>query len=777
MNVRIKSSGNSLNDSEIENIATEETLSKIYEHLVSLEKTIEDISGSQHKENPLGKKIDDGNKTNNTILGRIYNLFGKKQSEKVTSQKDSGDASNKRFSSALSTAIPSLQKISPLFASLSEMAITFEAAHLLSNAFHSIIGTSGLLINTFITGKTSMSDFTAAIAKGTAEIPVFGMLFSIINSGVKAIDDLNSTLYDLNLVGASFNNSLTGMIIGAAHAGMSLTDYASVIKNNASSLAQFGSVMQGVRVFTSVANISMRQYASRLADMGISLEDYQKELPIVLSLFGAAMKAHGASDRDLAQSAINLTQQFDAMAQLTGKTREQQAAELQKMTSDAAWKLKLSQMSGTEAANQLSVLNEINSTMGDTAAELYKMKVLGIVPLSKEMQILMATVPGLDRQMQMLSQSASSSNFNPREMDKRIGDMLESGIKSGAGFEQILNAAASGLDGTPATLAKIQGELLQNKDAFMKNNVFNKVAFEARLSQLRMDEKRGDVVRASLAKWNADIKNLRDVFITTVLAPLLTRLSPIITQIVNVFESSNIQNALKQIFTEISNSAISLGNWVNTHGEEIKEMITGFISIVISIMTAAVSIAGFMFEHTTAMKFVLIGIASVLGMVMAMSAILLAINTVDAIGMALVGIGLESILWPITLVVAGFLALAAGLTWLAHHFGFFGMSTDTNSNAAQQTPNNMTVPAMTNVMPGGGFQTPDINGLIADTQKVTAKPNEYGKQATSVNNDNVSGKLDAHKEILLKILNEMKINNDHSAKTSKGVGQIAAQTA
>ena len=112
-------------------------------------------------------------------------------------------------------------------------------------------------------------------------------------------------------------------------------------------------------------------------------------------LVGAAAKAHGMSDQELTLSTINLISQFDAMAELTGKSREQQESDLQKLTDDAAWQQKLTHMSGEEAARYTQALSEISSVSGNTYAQLYKLSVLGLPPLTKELQTILATTPGL----------------------------------------------------------------------------------------------------------------------------------------------------------------------------------------------------------------------------------------------------------------------------------------------------------------------------------------------------------------------------------------------
>jgi len=324
---------------------------------------------------------------------------------------------------------------------------------------------------------------------------------------------------------------------------------------NAVNFSTFGSVMAGVITYNKVAAISMREYTDQLTNMGISLAQYQNELPAILGIFGASMKARGASDRDLAQSALILTGQFDAMTKITGQTREQQAADLQKMTADAAFQLRLTEMSKEEQLQQVAALSEIKSTMGETSAEMYKMSVLGIVPLNKEMQMLMATVPGLNRQFSEMNSLAAKGKLTPEEMDRRVAEMVGSGLRAGKGLEQILKAAASGIGGTPETIAKIQSELMAQKEQFYVNGVFSQELFKENLDKVRKQAAEEDGIRKSLANFNSEMKILQDYFYSKILIPIMDNLQPIILKIVKKFESS------KDSMTGIIDGIVDIVTW------------------------------------------------------------------------------------------------------------------------------------------------------------------------------------------------------------------------
>lgn len=761
--VRIKSSGNSLNDSEIENIASEETLLNILTRLESIDNVLHDKpSGttSSSEKTPPAKSMD---AYFNKIKEKLGIPANKTDAGKVKKSAESQVNSIEKTTSALDT-------LGPMVAGISEAFAGMAVIETVTSAFHSIVNTAGLLVGTFISGKTSLSDFLSAIANGTANIPILGTLTSILSYGMTQIDSWNKSLYALNMVGASFNNSMVSMVVGAASAGMALQDYSSVITANAQGLAKFGTVMDGVRVFTGVANITMKEYVGQLTDMGISLADYQRELPGILSLFGASMKAHGASDQLLASSAMQLTSEFDAMAKLTGQSRDEQAKQLQALEVDAAWKLKMSQMSTTELANQNMALAEVNATMGPTSALLYKMHVLGIVPLTKDMQILQATVPGIGKSFDDISNKMKNGKYDPTDVDNRIGDMLESGIKSGAGFQEILNAVSSGLDDASAgSIAKIQGELLAHQDLYIKNGVFNKVLFDQKMKEIRDTQTAGEKIRESLASWSAEFMKLEAVFIDLVMGPLLKVITPTIDAIVKTLESADIQNRIKNIFEEISTALGNIVNWVIENGNTIEAMVLTFFNVIVSIIGVIVSVAQFIFNHLTLIKVLATIILSVFAIITVIALAMLAVSAYNLLAGGLIAAALTLIDLPLLAIVGIVIAVVAGLFLLV---GAIWWVIDKLSSFVPGISSPGPAPTMTSL--GGGSYTPSISGMIAAPQGAAS---QIGNPQTAGIDNQPAVNNDEQTEILSNILDQIKIGNNHNERTSRATTQIASQTA
>jgi len=706
--VRIVSKGNTLDGSELDNIASEETLLALLEQLKIINGGASEIKKESTKTKTNTDKHFD-------LLGKV---IGKNKADTV---QHIFNAIKGVGAGEAGSAGGLIAKIAPELAVMTAFIAVLDVA---KNTFFGLVNTSALLVKSFVDGQSSLSDYTKALAAGTQHILIIGTLVGLFSKGIEIIDSWNNKLYELNTVGAGFNNSLIEMRQRAADAGLSLEDYSKIIIANKDNFATFGSIMNGVNTYNKIATISMRDYTDQLANMGISLSQYQEELPGVLSLFGASMKAHGASDKQLASSAIELTSQFDAMAKLTGKTREQQVADMQKLTADAAWKLKLSEMSDSERTQELAALNEVNSTMGATAAELYKMKVLGIVPLGKEMQILMATVPGLDRQFTEMSQLAAQGKLLPGEMDRRIAEMVGSGLRAGKGLEQILKAATSGIGGTPETIAKIQSELMANSQSFLdKNGVFNEELFRQNLATVRAQADKEDGIRKSLAEWNSSVKLLQDFFFQKILQPIMYKLAPIISNIVKKFEAK--QGSLQGLIDGVVN------------------IVVGFVGIVGSIVS-------FVMNNWGLIK-IIFDVLLVLGV-----AFLGAV-----IGITLAAVGLSIALAPAALITGALLGGLVALVALLASIGLISMPT---------------LPSVAGITSAKIPSMPKLSSMENATSENTSvfQPPTNVQSITSENSSSTIGsKLDDHYAILQQIRDSIQqtANNTHKLHQITVAGQ------
>ena len=161
----------------------------------------------------------------------------------------------------------------------------------------------------------------------------------------QVIQDNLNTWRDLSKVGASFSNDIVAMRAAAAGARLDVGEFAGVIKENSASMTGFGGdVSKGAASFAAASKRMFDELGpvtDQLRQMGYT----NKDLNDILALTNVSSRAKFADDdsrsKALTENATALAREMDLMAKLTGKTREEQMAQMRKNNADMAFEASL----------------------------------------------------------------------------------------------------------------------------------------------------------------------------------------------------------------------------------------------------------------------------------------------------------------------------------------------------------------------------------------------------------------------------------------------------
>jgi len=565
--VRIKTHGNStLEGIELENFSTEDTLVAILEQIKSFADSV----------NSTSQKDEKSTKTHQTKLEKwMQSLFG--------------GAIGGEVATGLGGLTPDVVALSASFALVSVGLKIFQGTlNLISRTVTSVFWVAGSLIGTFISGKVAMSDYFDAIANGTKSLPIIETFTSLLAAGSKTLQTWHQTLMNLTTAGANFNGSMIDLIFGATTAGLSVEEYSKIILENSEKLAHFGTVMDGIRVFTNVANISMNRYSSQLADMGITLAQYNDELPTILNLIAGSTTKTRVGNEQLAASAFGLITEFDAMAQLTGKTRKQQEDELERANADTAWQKKLAGLNEEQRTKAQIALNRYQTLFGDSAGTVFKsISTLGIVP--KSLGAFASTIPNMQRDMMNTSDAITKNipNFVDVLNDSTIN--LNGGYqKASDGLQTIIAAGEYGYNDVGKMFADSMLTFQTHQKAFIVNGQYNEQAFREALARAEQERKASEAMES----FTNLIIQLRSTFYDKVIVPFVENITPTITIIVNEL-SKNI-GSFQGITTLVIGLVDDFSKWLST--ADLKGDIDAFIITIKTVVGATIEIVKFIWD-------------------------------------------------------------------------------------------------------------------------------------------------------------------------------------
>ena len=292
-----------------------------------------------------------------------------------TRQTDAATKAHKNLNQSLADSAAQSKRAQEL-AEKSEQATVFAMDKL--EQFGHTARDSVIKLTNVMSSFAGMGNSFSGAAATFNNIPVIGgMLGTVFGAVAGAADKLYTSFKTAGSVGASFGGSISAMNTAASGAGLTFDQFAGVIKNNAADLAVFGgSTGEGAKRMANMAK-QLRSNTGALAGtqddlarLGYSAEDINAGFAKYSSMMAKSGGLQGKSDIELAAGTANYLKQLDAVAKLTGQTKDAQEQENARRMADAKNRQMLARL-GDDAANAQTFLNTIPASMRKGAEEYF----------------------------------------------------------------------------------------------------------------------------------------------------------------------------------------------------------------------------------------------------------------------------------------------------------------------------------------------------------------------------------------------------------------------
>jgi len=415
-------------------------------------------------------------------------------------------------------------------------------------AGQALLGPFIALGKTFLQGSDKLSDYTAAVGESLSKIPLIGgllgSLVGVITGVISYFEDLNKQLFILSASGASFNNNLMLMRASAAATGLTLDEFAGKILANSESIAQFStSVTNGALAFAALGRETREKFGRQLMNMGFTMSDVNDSLIDFMALNKAGAALGLTTVTQQAESAKGLMLEMDAMAKLTGQNRKAMMDELKKKQNDAAFQMKLATMDVEERNKVNASMVQMAAQFGPVGAEMVKLRVLGLPPLTKETQLFAATMGGAGQTINGITDQAMKSGQNlkdfNKDLDKATVDAVASAMASGKSMENVLAAGGAGLAGSAEALANLYKDVTVNNAKYIdRQGKFDKDKLAGAIANVRKEQTQIDSARDMMNSFTLAMQKIRDALFNNVLKPLYDGIAPTLSKLADWFESS-----------------------------------------------------------------------------------------------------------------------------------------------------------------------------------------------------------------------------------------------
>ena len=374
---------------------------------------------------------------------------------------------------------------------------------------------------TMISGSGQASNFFGTFAKFSGPVGLVATGFQLVASAQEA---MLRSYQEMSGVGVNFGGSLTLMKIQTQAMGLTMDEFTALVKKNSEAMYKMGGgVSDNADAFT---KLSMAMYRSdvrgNLQALGYTTAQINQGMIDYIATTGGRTKAEMANTTALIKNSSEYLTELDLLAQVTGKSREQQEEQLKEQTKNAAYQNYLSTLDeeGKKRANERMAAALAKGGKGAADALMYK--IMGMPPLTKEAQ--MFTAMG-GKAVNAIDQMANGIKNGTGNVDREIAELTFGLAERGA---QLGNQLGSALIATGGEIGNFTSLSLAAQTELRNKGIKSQTDYENYLAELRKKQLQKDKEVKDAADAQVEINRLGQQLLQD-LIPLFRALQPHLT--------------------------------------------------------------------------------------------------------------------------------------------------------------------------------------------------------------------------------------------------------
>ena len=413
-------------------------------------------------------------------------------------------------------------------------------------------------------GSGNASDVFSAFSK----LPLgIGLVATVFQKLALVQESYLKTYQTITSAGINFSGSLTDMRLAAASTYLTLDQYSNLIKNNSEMFARMGgSVNDGIISFTKFSNSFLNSDLGRtVTAMGYSFESANEHLASYIGLIGVNDRKDLETSSSLRQGAAAYLDQLDRLADITGKTREQQEASLKKTMMAADVQVTAARMDTESRKAFLANVQYMNSIAGDAGVEMALAQAQGRSIRTKEASMLTAIAPDAKKAADELAYAAKTYGLGSKEYieaQNRVRVGLQTGMDRIPTTIFSANEAFKGISDASITYSR---------DLVNGQTSLNKMTETEQQRQARLK----DITNSEADSAIQLQKTLKDLS-----TEILTAVQPLFPQ-------------LQQVMTSVIKSLAEGVRWILEHKDSIVQVVKGLWDLKGSVAAVIVAMLAY----------------------------------------------------------------------------------------------------------------------------------------------------------------------------------------
>jgi hypothetical protein len=335
--------------------------------------------------------------------------------------------------------------------------------------------------------------------------------------------------------GVSFGGSLTDMRTAAASTYMTLEQFSGLMKRNGETFAKLGgTVDQGARAFVGLSNSLMKsETGDQLRSLGYTTEQVNEGLAGYLAVTGGRNQKEMQNTAAMTKGAGEYLTQLDALAAITGKSREEQEKQLKEASANSAYEAMMQGLDEEGKKKATLAMQNALATGGKAGADLLKSQMLGLPPMTEAAQKLQAMGPNVAAGIKQMGDAVNDTSKSMKDVEKGRAAAQVGASKDAERLGKSTLAAMSFMSGPDAQTAQaLQRADNVNKQQGIKTqqDAENQMKTIAAEQQKRKESEAADAVQAQKAMQELGQS------ILSALLPVIKMITPVINAFATVIK-------------------------------------------------------------------------------------------------------------------------------------------------------------------------------------------------------------------------------------------------
>lgn len=407
---------------------------------------------------------------------------------------------------------------------------------MLGGAFAGLNIASDNLTKNFNIASDVITQLTDNQGKASAIFSAFskmGGVIGLVATGLGAIakfQEQQLAMYQqLTQNGINFGGSLTQMRTAASNMYLTMEEFSKLMKDNSANFAKMGmGADEGAKAFVNMSSNLMKGPMGRnLQALGYTAEQVNSGLATFLEATGNNSAEAMKDQKKLTASAAEYLTQLDALAEITGKSKQEQLDAAKERAANAAWEAHLMTLSAEERVKAEAAAQEAFARGGKGAQEAVMSAAMGFPPMTKASREYTALAGNMNQVTMKQVAAIKDSTKSVEDMRKGATEYNAAAVKD----KENLGVAGNAIIMQGGSLASTAGNIIGTANRIQKQGADDATKAEKQLEDVRKKQKERQESEAAAAVDTQRAVMKMGQEILQILLPAFQALQPIIKKL------------------------------------------------------------------------------------------------------------------------------------------------------------------------------------------------------------------------------------------------------